>query len=95
MSWWVGNLRGRSLQATITLEYKNEKIAQAVAEAVSPDNFKTPVGLQVKTLRENNKVITEIDCEGKLATFTATIDDLLFSASTAEKTLQTIGKIKK
>jgi hypothetical protein len=82
------------LQATITLEYKNEKTAQAVSEAVSPDNFKTPVGLQVKTIREKNKVITEIDCEGKLVTFTATINDLLFSASTAEKTLYTINKIK-
>jgi len=82
------------LQATITLEYKNEKTAQAISEAVLPDNFKTPVGLQVKTKREKNKVITEIDCEGKLATFTATIDDLLFSASTAEKTLRAINKIK-
>lgn len=83
------------MQATITLEYKDEKTAQAVAEAVSPDNFKTPVGLQVKTIRENKKVITEIDCDGKLATFTATVDDLLFSVSTAEKTLHTINKIKK
>ena len=82
------------MQAIITLEYKSEKTAQAVSEAVSPDNFKTPVGLQVKTIREKNKVITEIDCEGKLVTFTATIDDLLFSASTAEKTLYTINKIK-
>jgi hypothetical protein len=38
-------------------------------------------------------VVTQIQCEGKLATFTATIDDLLFSASTAEKTLKTIKKI--
>jgi len=83
------------LQATVTLEYKDEKTAQAIAEAVSPDNFKTPVGLQVKTVRESNKVITEIECEGKLATFTSTIDDLLFSASTAEKTLQTIAKTKR
>jgi tRNA threonylcarbamoyladenosine modification (KEOPS) complex Pcc1 subunit len=82
------------LQATITLEYKNEKTAKAIAQAVSPDNFKTPIGLQVKTERENNKVITHIQCEGKLATFTATIDDLLSSVSTAEKALQTINKIK-
>jgi tRNA threonylcarbamoyladenosine modification (KEOPS) complex Pcc1 subunit len=80
------------LQATITLEYKDEKTAKAIAEAVSPDNFKTPAELQVKTVQENNRVITEIECEGKLATFTATIDDLLFSASTAEKTLKTIAK---
>jgi hypothetical protein len=82
------------LQATVTLEYKDEKTAKAVAQAVSPDNFKTPLGLKVQTNRENNKVITHIECEGKLATFTATIDDLLFSASTAEKTLQTITKTK-
>jgi len=82
------------LHATITLEYKDQKTAQAIAEAVSPENFKTPVGLQIKTTRENSKVITEIECEGKLATFTATIDDLLFSASTAENTLRTLTKTK-
>jgi hypothetical protein len=78
------------LQAKIQLEYKDEKTADAIAKAVSPDNFKTPVGLQFKTVRENNRVITVIECDGKLATFTATIDDLLFSASTAEKTVKTI-----
>jgi tRNA threonylcarbamoyladenosine modification (KEOPS) complex Pcc1 subunit len=80
----------KSLQAIITLEYKDEKIAKAIAQAVSPDNFKTPIGLHVKTERAANKVITQIDCESKLATFTATIDDLLFSISTAEKALKTI-----
>jgi hypothetical protein len=82
------------LEATITLEYPDDKTAEAVTNAVSPDNFKTPIGLNVNTIRENNKVVSHIRCEGKLATFTATIDDLLFSASTAEKTLNTISKIK-
>lgn len=88
----VDNLKVRSLQATVTLEYQNKKIAEVIAQAVSPDNFKVPVGLQVKTVREDSKVITWIQCEGKLATFTATIDDLLFSVSTAEKTLHAITK---
>jgi tRNA threonylcarbamoyladenosine modification (KEOPS) complex Pcc1 subunit len=78
------------LQATITLEYKDEKTAKAIEQAVSPDNFTIPIGLHVKTERDGSKVITQIECEGKLATFTATIDDLLFSASTAERTLKTI-----
>jgi hypothetical protein len=78
------------LEATITLEYKDEKTAKAVAQAVSPDNFKTPIGLHVETVRENNKVVTQIQCENKLATFTATIDDLLFSVSTAEKAVRII-----
>lgn len=81
------------MEATVTLEYADAKTAEAVAKAVSPDNFKTPIGLRVTTVREDRKVVTQIQCEGKLATFTATIDDLLFSASTAEKTLKTIKRI--
>lgn len=84
----------RSLEAKITLEYKDNKTAEAIAKAISPDNFKTPPGLQVETIEDNRKVITQIRCEGKLSTFTATIDDLLSSATTAEKTLLTINKIK-
>jgi len=80
------------LQATITLEYADEKAAEAVAAAVSPDNFKTPAGLKVKTIRQDAQVVTTIQCEGKLATFTATIEDLLFSASTAEKAISTLTK---
>jgi hypothetical protein len=82
------------LQATITLEYYDVKIAEAVAKAVSPDNLKIPFGLKVNTVSDSCKVITNIICEGTLATFTATIDDLLFSASTAEKTLQIIKQSK-
>jgi len=78
------------LQAKITLEYPDTKTAEAITKAVIPDNLKTPAGLQVNTVNDECKVITDITCEGKLATFTATIDDLLFSATTAEKTLQTI-----
>ena len=81
------------MEATVTLEYADAKTAEAVAKAVSPDNFKTPIGLRVTTVREDRKVVTQIQCEGKLSTFTATIDDLLFSASTAEKTLKTIKRI--
>ncbi len=84
----------RSLEATITLEYKYPKTAKAVVESVSPDNFKAPFGMQVKTEQQNNKVVTHIECDGKLATFIATIDDLLFSASTAEKTLSSINGLK-
>jgi hypothetical protein len=92
MNLSANNCEARSLQATITLEYPDEKTAEAVAAAVSPDNFKTPVGLQVKTIRQDSQVVTTIQCEGKIATFTATIDDLLFSASTAEKTISTLTK---
>lgn len=83
----------RNLQATIQLKYQDTKTAEAVAKAVSPDNFKTPANLKVETVLEGNWVVTHIDCEGKLATFTATIDDLLFCASTAEKALKVVKKL--
>ena len=79
------------MQATITLEYDNRETAVAIAKAVSPDNFKTPTGLTVKTEQKGTKVITEIQLEGKIATFIATIDDLLENASTAEKTLNIVA----
>jgi hypothetical protein len=82
------------LQATITLEYDDKETAAAIARAVSPDNFKTPTGLTVKTEQQGPKVITEIQLEGKIATFIATIDDLLESASTAEKTLHILKRKK-
>ncbi len=80
------------MDATITLEYDDEKTAEAICRAVSPDNLKTPLGLSVRTVRKDNKVITEINAKTKIATFNATIDDLLFSASTAEKALGIIKK---
>ena len=80
----------KKLEATITLDYSDENMAEAIANAVSPDNFRTPVGLSVKTVRKGSCVVTEIVTEGKMATFIATIDDLLFSASTAEKALRVV-----
>jgi hypothetical protein len=80
------------LEATITLEYDDAKTAAAITDAVSPDNFKTPPGLTVKTEHRNRQVITEIKLEGKLATLIATLDDLLFCVSTAEKTLHVVKK---
>jgi hypothetical protein len=83
------------LEATITLEYGDAKTADAIANAVSPDNFKTPTGLTIKTTRKNSSVLTEITAGGKLATFIATIDDLLFCVSTAEKTLHAVTKARR
>jgi len=83
----------KKLEATVTLEYADAKSAQAVADAVSPDNLKAPVGLAVKTVRKGCAVVTEIDAETGFAKFIATIDDLLFSASTAEKALRIVQSV--
>jgi len=82
------------LKAEILLDYSNNLVAQAIAEAVSPDNLKTPKGLSVKTACNDGKVATTIVSQRKFATFIATIDDLLFCVSVAEKTVQTARKLE-
>ena len=75
------------MEAAITLEYDDAQTAAAIAKAVTPDNSGAPAGLTVETTQQDRSVVTLIKLEGKMATFIATIDDLLESASTAEKTL--------
>jgi hypothetical protein len=82
------------LEAEIALEYDDARLAEAVAKAVSPDNVKTPRGLFIETSWQAKRVVTCIKYRGKLATFIATIDDLLFSASTAEKAVQAAKKLE-
>jgi hypothetical protein len=77
-------------KATVTLEYGDMRVAGAVAAALAPDNLRVPVGLKVKSVREGDAVVTEIIGEVGFATFVATVDDLLFCASTAEKALKVV-----
>ena len=80
------------MKAEIILEYEDKTIASAIAKAISPDNFIVPTGLCIKTIVQDEKIITKINCNRPLLTFIATIDDLLFSVSTSEKTLQVTKK---
>ncbi|MEM3788779.1 MAG: KEOPS complex subunit Pcc1 [Candidatus Bathyarchaeia archaeon] len=82
------------MEAEITINYDDVESAEAVANAISPDNFKAPIGLSIKTTREGRDVITHIKCRRKLQTFIATIDDLLFAISLAEKTLKITRKLE-
>lgn len=76
------------MEVEITLNYDDEQTAEAVCNAVMPDNFTTPRDLTVKTTREDSTVSTFIQCEKGFATFIATVDDLLFSVSVAERAVQ-------
>ena len=75
------------MKAEISLSYKINKQAKAVANAVSPDNVKIPEGLTIKTVQRGRKVSTSIECKSSMFTFIATIDDLLGAVSVAEKSV--------
>jgi len=82
------------LEAEISLEYDDAWIAEAITNAVSPDNSVTPKGLLVKTRRDKRKVVTNIRCHRAFQTFISTIDDLLSSVATAERTLRETAKMR-
>jgi len=84
----------KKLEAEITIFYDDEQSAKVVAEAVSPDNFKVPGGLYVKTERRKSSVWTYIKCNKGFQTFIATVDDLLFAITTAEKILKATRKLE-
>ena len=82
------------MEAEILLEYEDDDFARAIANAVSPDNSKTPKGLTVCTTCENAKVITKVNCKCKFQTFTSTIDYLLFCVAIAERSLNVVKRRK-
>ena len=72
------------MDTEIRIVYNSAKEAEAVAKAVTPDNKKVPSGLTIKTIRKGSTVLTTMNCQTKMQTFIATIDDLLESVSVAE-----------
>ena len=80
------------MEAEIRLSYRNEREAEAVAKAVSPDNVEVPQGLFIETLRNGSEVITKIECKTRLQTLIATLDDLLACVSVAEITFKIAKK---
>jgi hypothetical protein len=74
------------------LVYKNEREAEAVAKAVSPDNVQVPQGLFIETVQKGFEVITKVKCQTRLQTLIATLDDILACVSVAEKTCKVAKK---
>lgn len=73
------------LEAKLRFTYATKREAEAVNDAISPDNIKTPPGLRVETTRRNNNLLTHIRCEKSIETLIATLDDLVACISVAEQ----------
>ncbi|UCE44457.1 MAG: hypothetical protein JSV57_02985 [Candidatus Bathyarchaeota archaeon] len=80
------------MEAELTLSYEDEREAEAVVKAVSPDNLGVSSGLLIETFRRGREVLTLVRCEMRLETFLATIDDLLRCISVAEKAFSAAKK---
>jgi hypothetical protein len=78
------------LEAKLSFFYETENEAKAVCNAVSPDNVKVPVGLDVNTVRGKCCLLTSVQCKKSVETFIATLDDLLACISVAEQMFRAI-----
>jgi hypothetical protein len=76
--------------AEISINYDSKKHAESVAKSVSPDNLRTPLGLEVETSYENMTVITKITSKKNLETLLSTIDDLLSCVQIAERVINSL-----
>lgn len=65
--------------------------AEAVAQGLRPDNFKTPEGLKVETWAEGEEVVSRISCAGRFESLLATLDDLLHCLIGAERAIEAIS----
>jgi hypothetical protein len=74
-------------EADLTLRYADEETARAVAEAVSPDNFQAPEGIEVSVRRRGTEIDVHILCSKGVGSLISTLDDLLSCLAAAEKAL--------
>ena len=82
--------RNNGAEAELTLRYFNGETTKAIAEAVSPDNFKAPEGLTLTVLHQNTEIYLRIHCPKGLGSLISTLDDLLSCISAAEKTINSL-----
>jgi len=81
--------------AKIILNYNDKRFAEAVAEAVNPDNLSAPAELLIKTIKNRGSLITTISLENGIETLFSTIDDLLSCVQVAEQAVMRLRKLER
>jgi phosphoserine phosphatase len=90
LPWIVSD---KDAMAEVVLDYNKREIAETIVKSILPDNVPAPQGLVIKSIKDENKVKTNIFCVKGIGTLLATLDDLLFNIQLAEHTLKTIETI--
>ena len=79
--------KGRAVEAKATIRYSNMEIANAILEAIGPDNCQIPEGIEIEVTRIGSVLNLEILCTKGVGSFIITLDDLLACISAAEKAI--------
>ena len=78
------------MKTKIVFEVGKKREAEAIADALRPDNRQAPKAMTITTRSNASRVVTEIEFHGRIETLMLTIDDLLKCALTAERTLESV-----
>lgn len=80
------------MRAMIELDFESSTEAEQVFQAVSPDNFPLPLGLEITTNINGTKLVIEISCSRGLKSLGATVEDLMSAIDLSLRTMKSIDQ---
>ncbi|MFX0054720.1 MAG: CTAG/PCC1 family protein [Promethearchaeota archaeon] len=78
------------MKAVIELNLASSLEAEEVLQAISPDNFPLPPGLEIDSKTKDNVLVVEINCTRGPKSLGATVEDLMSAIDLSLRTMQTI-----
>ncbi|MCW4050019.1 MAG: KEOPS complex subunit Pcc1 [Candidatus Bathyarchaeota archaeon] len=74
-------------KTSITIEYGDQTTAEAIRQAITPDNVDVPEGMTIETVAEDGVLTITVDTTRSIGSLVATLDDMLSCIQAAEKAL--------
>ena len=75
------------MEAKLTIRYSDVETANAILEAIGPDNCQAPKGIEIEVTLIGSVLNLEVLCAKGVGSFITTLDDLLACISAAEKAI--------
>ncbi len=77
-------------EATVTIEYVDQRTAEAILRAIEPDNL-TTTGVEIEAEATGGVVTINVECMRGIGSLVATLDDLLSCIQAAEAAIGELG----
>jgi len=78
-------------EATVTIEYRDQRTAEAILTAIEPDNRQVPDGIEIEAEAVDGALIVRVDCVRGIGSLVASLDDLLSCVQAAERAIEELG----
>jgi len=78
-------------EATVTVQYVDQRTAEAILTAVEPDNRQVPDGIEIEAEAVDGVLTVRVDCVRGIGSLVASLDDLLSCVQAAERAIEELG----